>query len=162
MNLREAVFIVPAKWSKKYKSHFFLLGERLTEGSAKGKLIPPMGKREPLKLFGKEIPIKESWRRRAIRELYEETSGMIKTQNVEYVGDIIDKTYEPDAEWHIRIYTTLNPQFREERKGKNTELKIMGWYDERLIDNLRETNQLNETTYKALKMVANHLKNMTN
>lgn len=155
--MEEAVFVIPAMWEEDYEEFFIFLGKRLKKDMAEDKLIPPMGRREYFTFFGKKIP-KESWKRSTRRELIEETSGKIKPKNIEYVGDIIDKNYEPDTEWHIKIYACVNPRVKAGEE-KNVELKGMGWYDVRLIDDLRETNQINETTYKALKMVSNYLKN---
>jgi len=158
MQIKEAVFIVPIMWNEKYKTHFLFLGKRTKEDKARGKLVPPMGRRESLKFFGKEIPIKESWERRAIKELYQETNGGIRAKNVHHVGDIKDVTFEPDIEWKIRVFASYNPESRRTDEIRCSELEAGSWYGVGLIDYLKENNQLNETTYKALKMVVDTLK----
>lgn len=158
MEAREAVFVVPVEFNDEYGTHFILLGHRTKEGTAKGKLIPPMGRRENLRFFGKRTPIRESWEKRAMKELYEESGGSIDARDVEYVGSMIDSTYEPNTRWKIRIFAAYNPKVSPFNETLCKEIKVVGWYDTRLLEYLKETGQINDTTYIALKMVKNWLK----
>jgi ADP-ribose pyrophosphatase YjhB (NUDIX family) len=161
MEKNEAVFVFPVEYDEKY-GYFVLLGERLEEGSAKGKCVPPMGKREKIKILGIKTPFKESWKRAAKRELNEETNRALKIKSVEYVGNITDKTYEPNTEWHIKVYAAFVWKIKHPMKSNN-ELKIDNdWYGIGCEDSLRKNNLMNETTCKALKMVSAYLKDKNN
>jgi ADP-ribose pyrophosphatase YjhB (NUDIX family) len=157
MTISEAVFVFPVSYDEKY-GWLTLFGKRLKEGPAKGKRVPPMGRREKIKILGIETPFKESCKRTAKREFNEETDKALKVKNFKHVGDIVDKSYEPNVEWHIRVYAAFVSKIKHPMKS-NDEMEIdNSWYNLGLEDYLRKNGLMNETTSRAFKMVSEYLK----
>jgi ADP-ribose pyrophosphatase YjhB (NUDIX family) len=157
MENKEAVFVFPVRHDDNY-GYFVFLGKRLKEDSAKEKWVPPMGRREGLKLFGIKTPFKESFEKTARRELREETGKALKVGKMIYVGGIADKSYEPSKIWDIKVYAALVSKIKKPMES-NEELKINNsWFNLGCEDSLLKEGLMNRTTYNAFKMVSDYLK----